>query len=778
MTHLTSQSDASASPPPEVGPASEQRPPVLLLGKGWFPDQLGGSNRYYRDLLESLPEAVGILIGPAAGAPARVHSVSSHSAALVRRLIAIDRAVKAAAPVDAVVDAHFALYAWFPVVFGAARDRRLIVHFHGPWAAEAASARGVGKLGYLARTLLERAVYRRAELCVTLTSAFRRELVESYGVSPWRIAVIPPGVDQDHFHPVNRDDARQHFAVRNETFVVCCVRRLVPRMGISTLLEAWSEAFDTGGSLLLIAGEGDERPHLEATIRRLGLDHTVRLLGRISDDELLSLYSAADLNVVPSRAIEGFGLTVLEAAACGTPSVVTAVGGLPEAVRGLSESDDLVVPPMSPSRLATRLQNAADGNLPSREFTQHWARKQTWRDVASRHREIFAAPRQPGLRVVYLDHTGALSGGELALVRLLESLDGVLPHVILGEDGPLVTRLMQRGISVEVLPLSRRTQSFRKGNVKLNMAALLSAVDTLAYSLRVAARLHSLKPDVVHTNSLKAGVYGSLAARLVHIPVVWHVRDRLAGDYLPHRAIRPLRIFIRGFSSGVIANSHTTLETVVTGNPSPRAVVIPSAVATSVRTQRITSDQPFTVGIVGRLAPWKGQHIFIRAFARAFADSGARAVVVGAALFGPEDKAYADSLHKLVEDLGLCGRVEFAGHREDMSAQLGRLDLLVHASTLPEPFGQVILEGMAAGVPVVATRAGGPSEIVRDGHDGILYTPGDVDQLASVLSQLANDPVRRAALRDAGLQRAQDFSPSQSARAVLALYRSVARSRD
>jgi glycosyltransferase involved in cell wall biosynthesis len=184
-----------------------------------------------------------------------------------------------------------------------------------------------------------------------------------------------------------------------------------------------------------------------------------------------------------------------------------------------------------------------------------------------------------------------------------------------------------------------------------------------------------------------------------------------------------------------------------------------------------TSHPLLRVGIVGRLAPWKGQDLFLRAFAEAFPEGDAEAVVIGAALFG-EDQ-YAGSLHRLVRELGLEGRVAFTGFRDDVAGELSQLDVLVHASTIPEPFGQVLVEGMAARLPVLAPDAGGPAEIITHGRDGLLYPMGDQHALARELRTVASDPDLRARLGAAGYERAVDFSPESAAAKVMQVYRGV-----
>ena len=177
------------------------------------------------------------------------------------------------------------------------------------------------------------------------------------------------------------------------------------------------------------------------------------------------------------------------------------------------------------------------------------------------------------------------------------------------------------------------------------------------------------------------------------------------------------------------------------------------------------------IGMVGRLAPWKGQDVFLRAFARAAAGGDQRAVIIGSAIFGEDD--YASALRGLAAELGVADRVEFRGFLHNVEAQLGDLDVLVHASVLAEPFGQVIVEGMAAGLPVIASDAGGAAEIVEDGVDGLLFPPGDVDALCDALTRLLLDAPLRQRLGEAGRRRARDFRPDVIGPQMMDVYRRV-----
>lgn len=371
------------------------------------------------------------------------------------------------------------------------------------------------------------------------------------------------------------------------------------------------------------------------------------------------------------------------------------------------------------------------------------------------------------LRVVFVDHVARLSGGELALLRLLPELSRhVDVHVVLGEDGPLVERLEAAGISIDVLPLAPPARDLPGSSVAPRAVGVGAAAASVRYVEELRRALRRLRPDLVHTNSLKAAVYGGVAARLAGIPAVWHVRDRIAPDYLPVPAVRLVRLLARVVPVGLIANSRTTLATLPTRRHS---LVLynpvqppPSASA---------AERPLTVGMIGRLAPWKGQHVFLTAFAEAFGGTEVRAHIVGSALFGED--AYASSLVTKAADLGVSRQVEFRGFREDVWDELAQLDVLVHASVRPEPFGQVVLEGLAAGVPVVAADAGGPAEVITNEVDGLLVRPDDPSALAQTLRTVAADPELRARLGAAGRIRSKDFAIESTVERLLAFYDQV-----
>ena len=280
---------------------------------------------------------------------------------------------------------------------------------------------------------------------------------------------------------------------------------------------------------------------------------------------------------------------------------------------------------------------------------------------------------------MFLGHTAQLSGGELALLRVIPEFSGIQMHVILAQDGPLADLLESVGASVEILPMGEHIRDLRKQRVRWAGLPFLAYAQSVTYVLQITRRLVRLHPDIIHTNTLKAALYGGSAARLARLPCVWHIRDRIAPDYLPVSAVRLVRLAARLLPNAVIANSHTTLETLPAGHPhqdagrlSTRCPTWPPAelaAQPSFRVQPLLQQSEcvvpsspsadFRVAMVGRLAPWKGQDVFLRAFAKAFPDGKEVGILVGAALFGEDD--YERQLRQLVGDLGIAERVEFRG---------------------------------------------------------------------------------------------------------------------
>lgn len=372
-------------------------PPLrtLQLGKSWFDSSEGGGlDRVFQKLGHYLPEAgvdvQGYVVGK--GTPSSsIQGIAADTDPLLRRLWGVRRTLKnelTSKHFD-LVASHFALYT-LPVL-DLIPSRSFVVHFHGPWASES-EEEGENPLAVVVKSTLEKLVYCRAQRFIVLSSAFRKVLVERYGIPKERIRIVPGGVEADRFDTgLSRREARAQLGWPTDRPLILSVRRLARRMGLENLVTAMHTVRQRlPNALLLIAGKGPLAGELKAQIRSAKLERHVRLLGYVPDDELPVAYRAADVSVVPTVALEGFGLITVESLASGTPVLVTPVGGLPEVVQGLSEH--LVLPGTSTKALAGHLASALEGTLPlpSAEACQDFARTRfDWPVIASQVRSVY-----------------------------------------------------------------------------------------------------------------------------------------------------------------------------------------------------------------------------------------------------------------------------------------------------------------------------------------------------------------------------------------------------
>ncbi len=317
---------------------------VLQLGMGWFPEQPGGLNRVYYDLFHSLPlvgvKCRGVITGdrPAEGEFKDLLEIAAPlSGGLVRRCISIRRSVQRALAKNDIdlVASHFALYT--AGLIGGLSSKPLVVHFHGPWAEESRSE-GASSLAVKLKYLLEKRVYSRADRFIVLSRAFRDVLIQQYGIDESRIEIVPGQVDIQRFTmALTRQEARERLGWPMDRPIFVAVRRLVRRMGLENLIAAVKELrISAPDAMLMIAGKGPLAEELQQRIRDIGQQDSIKLLGYVSDSDLPTIYRAADCSVVPTTALEGFGLIAAESLAAGTPVLVTPVGGLPEVVEELS----------------------------------------------------------------------------------------------------------------------------------------------------------------------------------------------------------------------------------------------------------------------------------------------------------------------------------------------------------------------------------------------------------------------------------------------------------
>ncbi|WP_321927646.1 glycosyltransferase family 4 protein [Paraburkholderia guartelaensis] len=559
--------------------------------------------------------------------------------------------------------------------------------------------------------------------------------------------------------------------------------RLVPYKKIDLIVEAFARMPERR---LVVIGDGPDMHKVRAKATP-----NVEVLGYQPFAVLHDRMRRAKAFVFAAE--EDFGISVVEAQACGTPVIAFGKGGALETVRdtgsrptGLffeEQKADAIIDAVESFESDPGRFRAEDCRANAERFSSRHFREQFFARVAKAVPAVAQAGSAHGAapfevdadatdapRVLAIDQSGVLGGAELSLLEVVKGLRSRI-DVLLFNDGPFREALDKAGARVEVIDSGALNKVRRDGGTAPRLG-VLAGIAALVRETRRRAR----EADVLYANTQRAMVIGVLAGKLARKPVVWHLRDIVSDEHFG----RVQRAVIKGCAklglAHVIANSHASAKVFaqLTRFDTKRIDVVHNGVDESpfralarvpqaqLRAQIGLPEDAFLVGAFSRLARWKGQHVLLEAL---LDEPRAHAVFVGAPLFGED--AYAAELRAFVEANGLQERVHFLGFRHDIAACMRAVDVIAHTSITPEPFGRVVVEGMLAQRPVVASRDGGVTEIVEHGESGLLCTPGDAKELAATIGRLHDDAALRDELAAQGLATARErFGKQQYVDAV------------
>ncbi|HYP13713.1 MAG TPA: glycosyltransferase family 4 protein [Bryobacteraceae bacterium] len=399
------------------------------------------------------------------------------------------------------------------------------------------------------------------------------------------------------------------------------------------------------------------------------------------------------------------------------------------------------------------------------------------------------------MRVAFLNPTGQIGGAETSLLGILGSIRETYPHwelhLIAGSDGPLLKEAAGLGVSCSLVALPRGIAALGDSALSgsglaariLSMlgSATRGVVPATQYVVRLRSTLRRLRPDVVHTNGFKMHMLG-LWASGPETPVVWHIHDYVANRQIMAKLMR----LHSGRCAAAVTNSDSvSADLRLLCGPGLRIVRIHNAV--DVRRfhprgpiaefqgrpgSNHFGERVVRVGLVATFARWKGHEVFLRAVSRLPHDCKVHAYVIGGAVYQTAASQRSEAeLRELADRLGIGGRVTFTGFLADTPAVMRALDIVVHASTEPEPFGMVLIEAMACGRALVASATGGALEIAQNEENCLLHSPGSVEELASAINRLARSESLRAALGHRGRRTAEErFNSSRLAGDFGAVY--------
>jgi glycosyltransferase involved in cell wall biosynthesis len=434
------------------------------------------------------------------------------------------------------------------------------------------------------------------------------------------------------------------------------------------------------------------------------------------------------------------------------------------------------------------------------------------------------------MRIVFVNPIGAIGGAERALLTILAALRTAQPsiqlHLIVGTDGPLIETAQNLGVRVKVLKLpdqlNQLGDSALKGNFqspqgiqenskphfsikhrinwRLDLLTLLFRVTKILPSLaqylsEFRQAIREIEPDLIHSNGIKTHLLTALAGS-VDVPVIWHIHDFYGSRPLIARALRWMS---RHPTLGIAISEAVARDAKATLPSLPIEVIYNSVDVNYFSPQPDRSDrfntlsetltaptQTIRVGLVATYARWKGQDVFLEAVAKMVRDEAASRrehcpdlnvcfYIVGGAIYQTRGSQFSEQeLRELATVLQIADKVEFLAFHQDIAEIYHRLDIIVHASTQPEPFGLVIVEAMACGKPVIVSQAGGAAELFTHNYDALGVQPGDRNALASAIQQLIDNPALRKSLSDnARTTVLKRFSHDRLAEQIIAAYKKL-----
>lgn len=416
-------------------------------------------------------------------------------------------------------------------------------------------------------------------------------------------------------------------------------------------------------------------------------------------------------------------------------------------------------------------------------------------------RAIAAVQRDVMVRVLIIEaSSGGVVGGSLTgLVHMVHGLDPqrVAAGMVLYEPKDIEPELAELGVPVfhvhrrrlrkehALLGNEGYQKAKRVGWVKSLLVggrqAVRLLVEELPAALRLARVIREFRADVVHLgNGVRANYDGLLACWLTRTPSVCHVkgfekysdRERAAA-----RRIDALIPMTKAVEQHCRAHGIVGRRTEVIYDALADSGFKPRREPAAVRAELGVGAKPLA-GVASNIQEWKGQIVLVEAMAHVVRQvPDAQALLIGGVHRAGAD--YAQRVEARTAELGLGANLHAIGFRNDIADVTNALDIVVHTSVKPEPFGRVILEGMLLGKPVVASAAGGVPELIRDGETGFLFQPGDAEGLAACLVRLMQDEALRRAVGERARQWARDvFSMERHVEAFSALYEDLKRSDD
>ncbi len=359
------------------------------------------------------------------------------------------------------------------------------------------------------------------------------------------------------------------------------------------------------------------------------------------------------------------------------------------------------------------------------------------------------------MKILFYNHTATVSGAERVLLLILSQLDrNEFTSLVLCPKGALQTMVEEKNVSCLTVEKLEARFTWRPDYLLRYLGSFFCVMRDVRKQVIRAA------PDLIHANSIRAGLVMTAATIGCRVPVIWHLHDMLPRHFIS-TAIR--WVALSSSRLRVLAVSQATAEKFrglllyLFPQRVPGKVILncadtekfqPNAASRkAIRAEFGLAESTPVIGIIGQLTKRKGQLGLLEAFALVIKElPSAILLIVGEPLFTAADEEYHQHLKRTAEELGIARQVHFSGARHDIPAVMQALDLLV-VNSLAEPCGLVVLEGMASGLPVIATAVGGNPEMIYHAVSGWLVPVQDNQALAEAIVKLIQSPSHCQSLR-------------------------------
>lgn len=393
------------------------------------------------------------------------------------------------------------------------------------------------------------------------------------------------------------------------------------------------------------------------------------------------------------------------------------------------------------------------------------------------------------MKILFVNPVGIIGGAERVLLTIFSALRTAKPniqlHLIVGTEGALIKSAQELGVQVTILPLPQEVlqlgDSALKGNSRV--MAILRLLWRSSTALPVIRRylgkfrqtIQEINPDLIHSNGIKTHLLTGLLG-LNSLPIIWHIHDFYSTRPLMAKI---LRLISNRATAGIAITEAVAVDTRKTLPNLPIEVIYNSVDVNyfSPGTANLPVDT-IKVGLVATFARWKGHDVFLEAAANLIREQlnlNVRFYIVGGAIYETKGSQFSEQeLRELASSLQIADKVEFLGFQQNIAEIYRWLDIVIHASTQPEPFGLAIVEAMACGKPVIISQAGGATELFTHNYDAVGVLPGDRTALASAILHLIDNPAFRKSLsKNARSTVIKRFNHQHLATPILTLYNSI-----